>query len=198
MVAINEILLPECTGEKCGGDSDTCTDSRVHQRNAENRAPVIRNHRSAPIPGRWMAQDSAQYINGANTYQFVDSPPVGNVGAEGANIGGAVGNAAPYGVPGTDVAGPIAGGAEALEPLLSWQVLAQKRLEYDGSQNINRHTDPLYEGAKALENHRPLAPAERAARPRIRLAPAQVAVCSCRQTGAGNLLHSVRPEGILR
>ena len=51
MVAINGILLSECTGEECGGDDDTCTDSRVHQRNAENRAPATRNHRGAPIPG---------------------------------------------------------------------------------------------------------------------------------------------------
>ena len=83
MVAINEILLPECTGEECGGDNDICTNSRVHRGNAENRAPITRNHRSAPILGHWMEQDPAQYINGANTYQFVDSSPVGNVDAEG-------------------------------------------------------------------------------------------------------------------
>jgi hypothetical protein len=83
MVAINEILLPEYTGEGCGGEIGTCPDSRVHRRNAENRAPATRNHRSAPILGRWMEQDPAQYINGANTYQFVDSSPVGNVDAVG-------------------------------------------------------------------------------------------------------------------
>ncbi|MGC8553788.1 MAG: hypothetical protein ACP5O7_13155, partial [Phycisphaerae bacterium] len=33
--------------------------------------------------GRWMEQDPAQYINGANTHQFVDSSPVGNVDAWG-------------------------------------------------------------------------------------------------------------------
>ena len=48
MVAINEILLRECSGEECGGETDICTDSRVHHRNAENRAPVTRNRRSAP------------------------------------------------------------------------------------------------------------------------------------------------------
>jgi RHS repeat-associated protein len=37
----------------------------------------------APSLGRWMEQDPAQYINGANTYQFVDSSPVGNVDAKG-------------------------------------------------------------------------------------------------------------------
>ena len=51
MVAINDILLPECTGEECGGDNEVCTDSRVHRGGAENRAPVTRNYRSAPIPG---------------------------------------------------------------------------------------------------------------------------------------------------
>ncbi len=33
--------------------------------------------------GRWMEQDPAQYVNGANAYQFVQSSPVGNVDAEG-------------------------------------------------------------------------------------------------------------------
>ncbi|MGC8559145.1 MAG: RHS repeat-associated core domain-containing protein [Phycisphaerae bacterium] len=37
----------------------------------------------SPILGRWMEQDPAQYINGANTYQFVDSSPVGNVDPSG-------------------------------------------------------------------------------------------------------------------
>jgi RHS repeat-associated protein len=87
MVAINEVLLRECTGEECGGDNDICTDSRVHHRNAENRAPVTRNHRGAPNLGRWMEQDPAQYINGASTYQFVDSSPVGNVDAQGRTQG---------------------------------------------------------------------------------------------------------------
>jgi RHS repeat-associated protein len=83
MVAINVILLPECTGEGCGGDNEICTDSRVHHHNAESRAPVTRNHRGAPSPGRWMEQDPTQYINGANTYQFANSSPVGTVDAEG-------------------------------------------------------------------------------------------------------------------
>jgi RHS repeat-associated protein len=105
MVAINKILLSECTGGGCGGETGTCTDSRVHRRNAENRAPATRNHRHAqplvnnlyqgmtldavtglydernrnysPTPGRWTSQDPLGYINGANTYQFVESSPVG-------------------------------------------------------------------------------------------------------------------------
>ena len=111
MVAINKILLPECTGEGCGGDTGTCTDSRVHLRNAQDRVPATRNHRRtqplvnnlyqgmtldavtglyddrardySPSLGRWMEQDPAQFINGANTYQFVNSSPVGNVDAQG-------------------------------------------------------------------------------------------------------------------
>ena len=41
----------------------------------------VRNY--SPTLGRWMEQDPAQFINGANTYQFVDSSPVGNVDAQG-------------------------------------------------------------------------------------------------------------------
>ena len=40
MVAINKILLPECTGEGCGGETGTCPDSRVHHRSAESRVPT--------------------------------------------------------------------------------------------------------------------------------------------------------------
>ncbi len=40
-----------------------------------------RNRDYSPSLGRWMEQDPAQFINGANTYQFVDSSPVGNVDA---------------------------------------------------------------------------------------------------------------------
>jgi hypothetical protein len=52
MVAVNKILLPGCTVEGCGGDTDICTDSRAHRRNAEDRAPTTRNHRRAqPLGG---------------------------------------------------------------------------------------------------------------------------------------------------
>ncbi|MGC8561465.1 MAG: RHS repeat-associated core domain-containing protein, partial [Phycisphaerae bacterium] len=37
----------------------------------------------SPTLGRWTSQDPLGYINGANTYQFVDSSPVGNVDAAG-------------------------------------------------------------------------------------------------------------------
>ena len=94
MVALPEILTTEdkvrspfARTDPRAGDNDICTDSRVHRGGAENRAPVTRNHRSAPSLGRWMEQDPAQFINGANTYQFVNSSPVGNVDASGERKG---------------------------------------------------------------------------------------------------------------
>jgi RHS repeat-associated protein len=111
MVAINEIPLPECADEGCGGDTDICTDSRIHHRNAENRVPTTRSHRRtrplvsnlyqgmsldavtglcyerfrnySPTLGTWRSQDPLGFINGANTYQFVNSSPVGSLDAEG-------------------------------------------------------------------------------------------------------------------
>jgi RHS repeat-associated protein len=83
MVAIDEILLPESTGEGCGGDNDIFTDRRVHRGSAENRAPVTRNRRSAPILDRWLTRDPISYRGGINFYGYVDSSPVGNVDAWG-------------------------------------------------------------------------------------------------------------------
>ena len=42
-----------------------------------------RNRNYSPSLGRWINQDPAGYINGANTYQFVGSNPVGNVDPDG-------------------------------------------------------------------------------------------------------------------
>jgi RHS repeat-associated protein len=42
-----------------------------------------RNRDYSPSLGRWMEQDPLRYINGVDTYQFVNSPPMGNVDAEG-------------------------------------------------------------------------------------------------------------------
>jgi hypothetical protein len=83
MVAINEIPLPECAGEGCGGDSDICTDSRVHHRNTENRVPATRNHRRTVAFGRWLTRDPIGYRGGINIYGYVSSSPVGRVDAEG-------------------------------------------------------------------------------------------------------------------
>ena len=87
MVATNKILLPECTGEGCGGDNDICADSRVHHRNAESRAPVTRNNRSDPILGRWLTRDPIGYQGGINLYGYVESGPVGMVDPEGESHG---------------------------------------------------------------------------------------------------------------
>ena len=59
MVAINEILLRECTGDGCGGDNNICTDSRVHCGDAENRVPTTRNHRGTPSPPELQAWSDA-------------------------------------------------------------------------------------------------------------------------------------------
>jgi RHS repeat-associated protein len=42
-----------------------------------------RNRNYSPTLGRWINQDPAGYINGANTYQFVMSNPVGKTDPEG-------------------------------------------------------------------------------------------------------------------
>ena len=83
MVAINKILLSGCTGEGCGGETGTCTDSPIHRGNAENRVPATRNHRRGVTPGRWLTRDPIGYQGGINLYGYVGSSPVGNVDAEG-------------------------------------------------------------------------------------------------------------------
>ncbi len=40
----------------------------------------------SPSLGRWMEQGPAQFINGADTYQFVNSSPVGNVDSAGTEV----------------------------------------------------------------------------------------------------------------
>ena len=66
------------TDQKCGISNDLFIDqcSSVIERSARNR-----NY--SPSLGRWINQDPAGYINGANTYQFVMSNPVGNVDPQG-------------------------------------------------------------------------------------------------------------------
>ncbi len=137
----------------------------------------VRNRFYSPTLGRWLTRDPIGYQGGVNLYEYVGGGAVSALDPDGQwhwyepwtwpLFHGApvkeVGNAAPYAEPGTDVAGPIAGAAEALMPLANWQVMEEQRRAYDACQSINRHTDPLYEGAKALANHQPLTPAEHAA-----------------------------------
>jgi RHS repeat-associated protein len=40
----------------------------------------------SPSLGTWISQDPLQYVNGANTYQFVESSPVGKVDAAGEKV----------------------------------------------------------------------------------------------------------------
>ncbi len=83
MVAINKILLLGCTGEGCGGETGTCTDSPIHRGNAEDRAPTTRNRCRGVNLGRWLTRDPIGYRGGINLYGFVNSSPVGNVDADG-------------------------------------------------------------------------------------------------------------------
>jgi hypothetical protein len=47
MVAINNVLLPECTGEGCGGETGIGMGNRYRHCNTHNRVPATRNHRQA-------------------------------------------------------------------------------------------------------------------------------------------------------
>ena len=51
-----------------------------------------RNRNYSPSLGVWTSQDPLQYVNGANTYQFVGSSPVGMVDAEGTSLWTGLGN----------------------------------------------------------------------------------------------------------
>jgi hypothetical protein len=79
----DEVMSPFARTDPCAGDNDVCTDSCVHHRNAENRAPVIRNHRGAPILGRWLTRDPIGYQGGINLYGYSASRPQGAADPEG-------------------------------------------------------------------------------------------------------------------
>ena len=111
MVAINRILLPEYTGEGCGSEIGTCTESRVHRRNAENRVPATRNHLRAVAFGRWLTRDPIGYQGGINLYGYVNSSPEGLLDPSGSQVFS----------PGLPQAAPPINpaGAEAAEALLA-------------------------------------------------------------------------------
>ena len=54
-----------------------CSDS--HLPDSDFSRHYARNRNYSPSIGRFISQDPLQFINGANTYQFVTSSPVGNV-----------------------------------------------------------------------------------------------------------------------
>ena len=109
-----------------------------------------RNRNYSPTLGRWINQDPAGYINGANTYQFVMSNPVGNVDPSGCkaitNAGNAVTGAAKYAVPG----GEFLEGVKALPWFLRFMLQqdAQSRYNQDTQSCPPRDPwkDPLYTG----------------------------------------------------
>ncbi len=181
MVAINKILLPECAGEGCGGDTDVCTDSRVHRRNAEIRVPTTRNRcptqplvnnlyqgmaldavtglyyernrNYSPTLGRWTSQDPLGYINGANTYQFVGSDPVGRADPGGTHVM----------LVGTGIADPsdiaLKGAVNISGPLLEpWREVAS----YDLSMSFNNVNGKVLVGNETFHLHALAAGATRA------------------------------------
>ena len=84
---------------------------------------LFRHRNYSPSLGTWTSQDPAGYINGANTYQFVMSNPVGSVDASGEFIAGAIWGGISGGIGGfvgasssgggfwTDIGGAVIGGA---------------------------------------------------------------------------------------
>jgi hypothetical protein len=88
MVAINKILLPECTGERRGGGTgNPPREARLHARSPVHflLSPLCRR----PRPAR----DPVAYQGGINLYGYVNSSPVGSVDAEGASLWTALGGA---------------------------------------------------------------------------------------------------------
>ena len=126
-----------------------------------------RNRNYSPTLGRWINQDPAGYINGANTYQFVMSNPVNGLDPMGLWhwynpwtwnwswlpwVPKVVVDTAKQVPPG----GEFCGAVEALGNLPKAGGLANFREEYDYSHNINPDTDPLYTGLRKLSEGLPL------------------------------------------
>ncbi len=79
MVAVNETSMP---GSEASRRRTWPLPRNLYQGMALDAVTGLYDDRVRDYPpslGRWMEQDPAQVINGANTYQFVDSSPVGLV-----------------------------------------------------------------------------------------------------------------------
>jgi RHS repeat-associated protein len=83
MVAIAEISTAERKGKKLCARGNPGLERLGYRYGAETENYYVRDRYYSPSLGRWTEQDPAQYINGANTYQFVNSSPEANVDAGG-------------------------------------------------------------------------------------------------------------------
>ena len=103
---------PRITDQKCGSSDDLFIThySLVIERCASQGMTLdsltglyyARNRNYSPSLGRWINQDPAGYVNGANTYQFVEGDPVGNVDSWGLAAGAtATGTVTPSTTPGS-------------------------------------------------------------------------------------------------
>ncbi len=118
-----------------------------------NLSPVTysyyaRNRNYDPSLGRWINQDPLQYINGANTYQFVMSNPVGNVDPWGLSAGETTNKI------GGAVLTPVLPGSELLESVgalpfwLRWKLEddVPTRFECDQTRGVCEIKDLFYMG----------------------------------------------------
>ena len=135
-----------------------------------------RNRNYSPSLGRWINQDPAGYINGANTYQFVESNPVNAVDPNGevwqwlqnlwsllTDAGKAAGKAAHYVPP-----SPVGEGLDACTALAdSGNVIIfdqwQNRYSFVQKYGGNPDTDPLAAGLYNIYNGNPLTPQQQQA-----------------------------------
>ncbi|MGC8560722.1 MAG: RHS repeat-associated core domain-containing protein [Phycisphaerae bacterium] len=114
MVAINEIPTP---GSETSRRRTQPLVDNLYQGMTLDAVTGLYDDRArdySPSLGRWTEQDPAQYINGANTYQFVDSSPVGSVDASGLYLGfsrltGAIGYGIYRSVTGVEAVGHAVG-----------------------------------------------------------------------------------------
>ena len=146
--------------------SSTDQSPRLRVRTQSTGLYLFRYRNYSPSLGTWISQDPAGYINGANTYQFVMSNPVGNVDPSGLWVwwnpftwpiwSSAPAQAVPYVVPGSEVLE----GAAALSNLPKAAGLANLREQTDMCNNVNPQKDPLYTGLRKLSNGQPLTPQE--------------------------------------
>jgi RHS repeat-associated protein len=119
----------------------------------------------SPTLGTWTSQDPLGYINGANTYQFVDSSPVGSVDPEGEVTGREVlewvKNTYHQLVPGGEFVDATGAVPDAI--LLWLHTQADDRAIHDYDNGKCPMDDPFYNALMNMSQGQPLTPAEHAA-----------------------------------